>query len=165
MEREALKWKKEHPEWKLHGYGYATPCCLSKQLLAESKQLFTTFVHNYDAVSRLSMGSIEDLHNGMRLFVNEVGKNHNIFLVFQGLRKLIMNSVKNDNFTSVACKIHEIIYSQITEEFQHNFTPSHLFPPGQIFQLWRENRGKHSTVWEIYQVIHLIFLLLKIHSI
>merc|ERR1712130_502617 len=68
-----IKWTEEFPSWDIHGYGYATPCVISGALEEESADLFTTFIHHWDAVTRLSIGAIEDLHNGMRVFKERVG--------------------------------------------------------------------------------------------
>ena len=150
-----MKWKDEFPEWNIHGYGYATPCCVSKHLLEEGKDLFTTFVHNFDAVCRLSMGSVQDLHNGFRLFASRVGHNGShgskVLPLFYAMKKLAFNS-SNKQILEVAEEINTIINIQVETEKTPESPTSHLFPLGTIYQLWREKRGKKFTAWELYQV-------------
>ena len=147
-----LKWHDEFPEWNIHGYGYATPCCVSKHLLDEGKALFTTFVHNFDAVSRLSMGSVQDLHNGFRLFSRRVGPNGSKVLpLYYALKKLTFNA-SNTKILATAAEINSIINLQVGTERLMQTPTSHLFPLGTIYQLWREKRGKKFTAWELYEV-------------
>jgi hypothetical protein len=145
-----LKWAKEYPDWDIHGYGYATPCVISAKLLPESTKLFTTYVHNFDAVARLSMGSIEDLHHGMKLFAQKAGKNHNVLAIFQALRK-IATKTDSDRIIRVAGEIDQLIQSNLEKELSEGKVTNHLFPAGITYQLWRENRGKNFVTWEMYK--------------
>eukprot|EP00324_Dicrateria_rotunda_P004107 CAMPEP_0206161132 /NCGR_PEP_ID=MMETSP1474-20131121/7393_1 /ASSEMBLY_ACC=CAM_ASM_001110 /TAXON_ID=97495 /ORGANISM="Imantonia sp., Strain RCC918" /LENGTH=908 /DNA_ID=CAMNT_0053562861 /DNA_START=30 /DNA_END=2756 /DNA_ORIENTATION=+ len=145
----ALQWHEEYPHWNVTGYGYATPCVVSYTLLEESKSFFTTYVHNYDAVSRISMGSIQDMHNGMRLFTKQVGNNHNVLAIFQALRK-IATKTESNKVVRVAGEINQIIQNNLNNNIK-NGAPSHLFPAGETYQLWRETRGVNFTTWELYK--------------
>merc|ERR1712137_729439 len=145
-----LKWVKEHPDWDIHGYGYATPCVVSAKLLPMTIKHFTTYVHNFDAIARLSMGSIEDLHHGMTLFAKKVGRNHNALAIFQALRKMATKT-ESSKIVQVAGEIDKLIQDNLDKELSAGMVTNHLFPAGETYQLWRENRGKDFVTWELYK--------------
>ena len=145
-----LKWADDFPDWDIYGYGYATPCCISTHLIEKSEMLFTTYVHNFDAVARLSMGSLQDLHNGIRLFTHAVGNGHNIVAILQGLRKITLRK-NSQKVIAVAGEINKIIEENLQKELSEGKEVNHLFPAGKTFQLWREMRGKNFTTWDMYR--------------
>ena len=146
----AVKWREEYPEWDVKGIGFATPCCISKHLVPASKEIFTSFVHHFDAVVRLSMGSIQDLHNGMRLFSKRVGNRaHSAVALYHALTRLILNT-ENENVLAIASEISEIINQNLHNEWQTTDSVSHLYPAGEIYQFWREPRGKDLMSYRIH---------------
>jgi len=145
-----LKWVEDHPDWKIHGYGFATPCCISAHHLERSLPIFTTYVHNFDAVARLSMGSLQDLHNGMRLFARKAGNNHNALAIFQAMRKIALRT-ESQKIITIAGEIDSVIQKNLDSELNEGKQTNHLFPAGITYQLWREARGKNFTTWEMYK--------------
>ena len=145
-----LKWNEEKPNWDIKGYGYATPCVISGSLMERSLDIFTTYVHNFDAVARLSMGSIQDLHHGMKLFAQKAGKNHNVIAIFQALRKMATRA-DSEKIIKIAGEIDHLIQTNLDRELSESKITNHLFPAGTTYQLWRENRGKNFTTWEMYK--------------
>merc|ERR1712137_1208657 len=145
-----IKWHDDFPDWDIRGYGYATPCCVSAALSKESEPYFTTFVHHFDAVTRLSMGSIQDLHNGMRTFVSSVGKNNNALAVLRAMNQMALNS---DNKKIMACvaDIDKKISANLQKQLTNHENPTHLFPAGKTYQLWREKRGRNFNTWQMYE--------------
>ena len=143
-----LKWVKDFPNWNIHGYGYATPCVVSGNIAKRSEECFTTFVHHYDAVSRLSMGSIQDLHNGMRLFVQRVKEQYKQLAVLRTI-SFAMSS-DNKKILQIVGDVNKIIQEKL-EKAINGSSPAHLLPAGKTYQLWREKRGSKFTTWQMYQ--------------
>src|SRR3990167_6949407 len=142
-----LKWADQYPEWNVTGYGYATPCVVSYHLLARSEQLFITFVHHFDAVTRLSMGAIEDLHNGMRLFVSRLGSN--VVAMLHAINKFTIN-MKKQKILQIVGEIDTTIEHNLKRELEGN-QPAHLFPAGDTFRFGGDYRGNGFPPWGWYK--------------
>ena len=145
-----IKWREIYPLWEVKGYGFATPCCVSAGLARESETFFTTFVHHFDAVARLSMGSLQDLHNGMRLFSSRIGAHHDTVAIFRAVQYLATGHLAQE-IKQVMEEIDLMIVSSIALQIGGTEKPTHLFPAGRTFQLWKEKRGHHFDTWQMYQ--------------
>jgi len=145
-----IMWYQDFPEWNVRGYGFATPCCVSASLSRESQDIFTTFVHQFDAVARLSLGSIQDLHNGMRVFVSHLGRKHNSLAILRAVQYKMTGNL-TDKVRALGEKIDQVIDENVAQQLCDSENPSHLFPAGRTFQLWREKRGHRFHTWQMYQ--------------
>lgn len=144
-----LKWKNEFPNLKIHGYGYATPCCVSPDLAKETLPYFTSFVHHFDAVSRLSMGSIQDLHQGMKMFVSRVKEKYKQLAILRTIN-FALHHHENEKILEIVGEINQFIQDNV-EKCILNQPPTHLLPAGEIYQIWKEKRGGRFKSWEMYK--------------
>lgn len=63
-----------HPEIPIHGYAYACPCTMDATLAKYCDDFMTTYVHGDDCVSRISLGSLDELKLTMQHFLEASGK-------------------------------------------------------------------------------------------
>ena len=63
-----------YPNIPIHGYAYACPCTMDKNLSEYCEDFLTTFVNGDDCVSRISLGSLDELKMTMEHFLEASGK-------------------------------------------------------------------------------------------
>ena len=69
------------------------------------------------------MGSIQDLHNGMRLFSKKVGNSRSTVAIYHAMKKLTLQS-ENKTILTIASEINDLITEKLKEEWNESLTQS-----------------------------------------
>ncbi|KAJ1027335.1 hypothetical protein NDA18_003344 [Ustilago nuda] len=117
---------------RLHAYCFAVPCVTSSSLGRKVSSIITSYTYSYDLVCRLSLGSIQDIRNGIAWLCYQDKQDHHGDGTMNALMKRAFEyqSGRIDSGSEKEKVEEEFLVLRKTLEASMGNT--HLFPPGKV---------------------------------
>ncbi|TKY87123.1 hypothetical protein EX895_003800 [Sporisorium graminicola] len=116
---------------RLHAYCFAVPCVTNTSLGRSVSSIITSFTYSYDLVSRLSLGSIQDIRNSSAWLCYQDKQAHHGQGTMNALMKRAFEYRSGRTPPEQRAEVeHEFLVLRKTLEA--NMQHAHLFPPGKV---------------------------------